>query len=1086
MSLPALALRNRAVTYFTAVLLVIGGIVSFLSLGQLEDPQFTIKNALIMTTYPGASPTEVEQEVTDRIELEIQKMSEVDYVKSVSKAGLSIVKVEVKPEFWSDRLPQIWDELRRKIRDIETNLPPGAGRPQVHDDFGDVFGFQLAVVGDGFSYAALESYAKRLKKELSLVDGVARVDLWGVQDKVIYLDVADTQLTRLGLSLENIAATLQLENAVVDAGGVDLLNRRLRIAPTGAFTSPQDIGELTIRSNPLERAQAAAVTGRPESPNELIRIRDIGTVRPGYAEPPMQLMRFDGQPAIGISISNEPGVNVVEVGQALDARLAELVPELPVGIEVHKVHWQSDVVSAAVNDFLVAFLEALAIVIVVVTVFMGWRMGMVVGFALIFTLCATFIVMAVMGIDLQRVSLGALVVSLGMMVDNAIVTADGYMLRRRKGMAAEAAAVEAAQVPAVPLLGGTVIAVMSFYAIFASTEDVGEYCQTLFTVIAISLLVSWVVAVTITPLQCIDLLKAEQSSAGGDPFASRFYRNYRRFLERALAVRWLVLTSLIVLLVAAVAGFGQVRQLFFPDSSMSKFMVDYWAPEGTRIQRVSTDLRAAEDHLLADRRVEAVSTFIGAGPPRFYLPVEPELPNPSYGQLIVNVRDASEIDDIITDLGPWLRQTYPDALPVVRKYGVGPANTWKLEARLIGPAEVAPDNLRHLADSFVEVIEKEPRAAYVRTDWRQRVQKVMPQFNQERGRWAAVTREDLANAMKRGFDGRPIGLYRQKDDLIPILIRRPEEDRQNVAAMDVLQVQPAGSTLSVPVAEVIDKVGTSWEDPLIWRRNRQRTITVQSNPIPGVLSPELQAAVAQEVASVPLPSGFTLEWGGDDESSNDANRSLLPGLIPALAVMLLTVVALFNAFRPPIIIFLMVPFALIGITAGLLAFDVPFGFMALLGAMSLSGQMIRNVIVLVDQIGIDRASGLDAYEAVIQSAMSRLRPVMLGVATTVLGVIPLLQDVFWVGMAVTIMGGLSMGAVLIMILVPVLYAIFYRVHPVEQDREQPAAGFPPEPPSEEARPLSEEARRRRERLLRMLGGGRRRPRGGGPVSRGAA
>lgn len=1037
MNLAAIALRSRAVTYFVAVLLFFGGTVSFLRLGQLEDPEFTIKNALISTAYPGASPTEVEQEITDRIELAIQEMQEIDYIESVSRAGLSIIKVEVKPEYWSDRLPQVWDTLRRKIRNVEADLPPGAGRPQVNDDFGDVFGFQLAVVGDGFSYAELESYAKRLKKELSVVDGVARVDLWGAQRKIVYLDVAETQLTELGLTKENIAATLQLQNAVVDAGSVDLLNRRLRIAPTGTFASPEEIGDLTIRSNPLERAQAVALTGRSESANELIRIRDIGTVRPGYADPPTQLMRFDGVPAIGLSISNEPGVNVVDVGRALDARLTELVPDLPVGIEVRKVHWQSDVVSEAVSGFLVNFVESLVIVIVVVALFMGWRIGVVIGFALMFTLLGTFILMALAGIDLQRVSLGALVVALGMMVDNAIVVADGYLVRLQKGMDAEAAAVEAARMPAWPLLGATVIAVMSFYPIFASTENVGEYCGSLFTVIAISLLVSWVVSMTLTPLQCVQFLKADQSASGADPYAGRFFRVYRRFLEASLGARWIVLGVMIVLLFAAVAGFGQVRQLFFPASSMTKFMVDYWAPEGTRIQTVSTDLRAAEKLLLADKRVEAVATFIGSGPPRFYLPVDPELPNPSYGQLIVNVRDASQIDGLLADLDSWLRQTYPDAPPVVRKYGVGPSNTWKLEARLIGPAEIAPDALRQVAESVIESIKREPLAAYVRTDWRQRVQKIVPAFNQERARWASITREDLADTMKRAFDGRVIGLYRENDDLIPIVMRHVEKDRQNVSAIDVLQIRPPGSTLSVPVAEVVDKVGTSWEDPLIWRRDRRRTITIQSNPILGVTPPQLQAAVAKDVESLRLPPGFTLEWGGDDESSADANRSLVPGMTPALAIMTLIVVALFNAFRPPLIIFATIPFALIGITAGLLALDVPFGFMALLGAMSLAGMMIKNAVVLLDQIGIDRAAGLDTYEAVVQSAMSRLRPVMLAAGTTVLGVIPLLQDVFWVGMAVTIMGGLAFGSLLTMILVPVLYATLYRADRTEVSRDRP-------------------------------------------------
>lgn len=1039
MKLPAVALRFRAVTYFAAALILIGGIVSFLSLGQLEDPDFTIKNALITTTYPGASPTEVEQEITDRIELAIQEMQEIDHIESFSKAGLSAIKVEVKPEYWADRLPQVWDNLRRKIRDIEGDLPPGAGRPQVNDDFGDVFGFQLAVIGDGFSYAEIESYAKRLKKELSLVDGVARVDLWGAQSKVINVDVAETQLSELGLSLENIAATLQLQNAVVDAGGVDQSNRRLRIAPSGSFTSPEDIGDLAIQSNPLERLQALALTGHLETADQLIRIRDIGTVREGYADPPFQLMRFGGASAIGLSISNEAGVNIVDVGKKLEARLAELVSDLPIGIEVQKVHWQSDVVKEAVNGFLINFAEALAIVIVIIALFMGLRMGVVIGLALIFTLLATFIIMAAAEIDLQRVSLGALIVALGMMVDNAIVVADGYLLRRRQGIDPETAAIDAAKVPAWPLIGATVVAVMSFYPIFASTESVGEYCRTLFTVIAISLLSSWVVSMTITPLNCIDLLKAD-TSKNDDPYGGRFFQIYRRFLEGALFRRWLVLSAMIVLLVTAVAGFGNVRQLFFPESSMTKFMVDFWAPEGTRIQTVSSDLRSAEDRILADERVESVATFIGSGPPRFYLPVEPELPNPSYGQLIVNVRDARDIDDLIRDLDPWLRTTYPDALPVVRRFGVGPSNTWKLEARLVGPAEVTPDAIRSAAKGIVEKLEKEPLAAYVRTDWRQRVQDVVPEFDQERSRGVGVTREDLSNALKWGFDGRAIGLYRENDDLIPILLRRPEVDRQNVDAIDVLQVQPAGSTLTVPVAQVVEKIETSWTDPLIWRRDRRRTITIQANPVLGATPPELQSAAVPDVDSLPLPPGFILEWGGDAESSADANRSLLSGIIPALAVITLIVVGLFNGFRQPLIIFAVIPFALIGITAGLLIFNVPFGFMALLGAMSLAGMMIKNSIVLLDQIGIERASGVEPYEAAVKSAMSRLRPVMLAAGTTVLGVIPLLQDVFWVGMAVTIMGGLTIGTVLTMIVVPVLYVILYRVHRPEAGGDQPAPG----------------------------------------------
>ena len=961
-------------------------------------------------------------EVTDRIELAIQEMAEVKHIESFSRAGLSLVKVQIAEEYWSDRLPQVWDKLRRKIRDIESSLPPGAGRPDVGDDFGDVFGFQLAVTGDGFTYADLEDYAKRLKTELSLVDGVARIDLWGAQRKVIYLDVSQTQLSQLGLTEETFTATLQVQNAVVDAGSVDLPSKRLRIAPSGTFLTPADIGNLTIRPNLADTAQAsAAPTG------EIIRIRDIGTVREGYAEPPRNIMRFNGAPAIGISIANAPGINIVDMGRAVDARLHELMADIPVGIEVHKVHWQSDVVSEAVDGFLISFAEAVGIVLVVLTLFMGWRTSLVIGFALVFTILGTFILMAVFGIDLQRMSLGALVVALGMMVDNAIVVADGYLVRVQRGEDRERAAIEAARLPAWPLLGATVVAVMAFYPIFASPEGVGEYCRTLFTVIAISLLVSWVVSMTLTPIQCIDMLKAPASGAGADPYGSRFYRTYRGLLGGAIKARWVTVGVMAALLVTAIFGFGHVRQLFFPESSMTKFMIDVWMPEGTRIQKLSSALRIAEERLTADERVQGVATFVGSGPPRFYLPVEPELPYQSFGQLIVNVGDVGEIDGLLADLTPWFRDTYPDALPVLRKYGVGPTNTWKIAVRVGGPAEADPGTLRRVANEIRAVIDAEPKAAYSRTDWRQRVQKVVPRYNQERARWASVTREDLAQTSKRAFDGRTIGLFREGDDLVPIILRHVDEERRIVGAIDVLLIQPALSTETVPVAQVVDGVSTEWEDPLIWRRDRRRTITVQANPVPGVTAPSLRAALLQKVEAVDLPPGYTLEWGGDFADSRDANQSLIPGIVPAVAVMAFIIVALFNAFRPPLIIVCTIPFALIGITAGLLAFDVPFGFMALLGAMSLSGMMIKNAIVLLDQIKIELAAGEAPHEAVMKSAVSRLRPVMMASGTTVLGVIPLLQDLFWVGMAVTIMAGLTVGSFLTMVLLPVLYAIFYRV-----------------------------------------------------------
>jgi len=643
-----------------------------------------------------------------------------------------------------------------------------------------------------------------------------------------------------------------------------------------------------------------------------------------------------------------------------------------------------------------------------------------------------------------------LVVALGMMVDNAIVVADGMSVRLQKGMDRTQAAIESAQVPAMPLLGATIIAVMAFYPIFASVEDAGEYCRTLFSVVGLSLLASWAISMTVTPLQCIAMLPdPKPGQADADPYGSGFYRVFQGLLEKAMRFRWLTMGVLVLMLAVSAMGFGQLKQQFFPFSSMTKFMVDVWYPEGTRIQDVAAEVQGIEARLLGDERVEAVTAFIGQGPPRFYLPVDPEDMNPSYAQLIVNVHDYRVVDTMMAELNPWLAEHYPDAQIPVRKYAVGPADTWKFEVRISGPAEADPAVLRRLGDEGMALVAASPLAAAVRSDWRQRTAKVVPEYNQERARWANVSREDLANSTKRAFDGRTIGLYRERDDLIPIIMRHSEAERANVGGLDSLQVQGGLATETVPLGQVTDGVPLAWEDPRIWRRDRRRTITVQTNPIDGVTLPSLRDSVLTEFQQFEdrLPDGYTMEWGGEFESTVDAQASLMPGMVPAAAVIMLIIVALFNAFRPLLVILLTIPFALIGIIIGLLPTGTPFGFLALLGAMSLAGMMIKNAIVLLDQVNIEIAEGSAPYDAVIQAALSRLRPVVLAAATTVLGVVPLLQDIFWVGMAITIMAGLTFGTILTMIVVPTLYSILYKLKKPDE-HEQAVSDKPIAQPAE--------------------------------------
>lgn len=1030
MSLAKYAVEKSTITWFTLLLLIVGGIGAYFGLGQLEDPEFTVKTAVVTTPYPGASAEEVELEVTDRIEQAVQELPQLDYVHSLSRPGLSIISVNIRSEFWADVLPQVWDELRKKVGDVKAALPPGAGEPEVSDDFGDVFGFFMAVTGDGFSYAELESAVDDLKKELGLVEGVARVDLWGVQTQCIYVDVSSSQLATLGIGSGEIERTLSQQNMVVDAGAVDVDVERLRISPTGEFQTPEDIGDLTIRGRSVSAGGAT---------DELIRIRDIGTVRRGYVEPPVWEMRYNGEPALGISVANRAGVNIVDLGQAIDMRLGELVADMPIGLEVHKIAWQSDLVQESIVNFMISLLEAVAIVLVVLAVAMGLRMAVIIGFGgLVFVIIGSFLVMSMWGIDLQRMSLGALVIAMGMMVDNAIVVADGIVVRMQRGMGRVEAAVNAASQPSMPLLGATFVAVMAFYPIFASSQDSGEYCRSLFQVVAIALLLSWILSVTVIPLMCIALLPAPKASSGeADAYGGRLYRTFRGVLEAAIKRRWFFLGGMTAMLLLSVYGFGHVKQMFFPDSSRLQFMIDYWAPEGTRIQQVSADLRDIERNIAGRAGVESVSTFVGQGPARFYLPVDPEMPYESYAQLIVNTETLGDVHRLADDIEAWMASDVPQALVRVRKYGVGPSDTWKFEARFSGPAIADKDVLRELSQEGVRILEDSPFAKEVRTDWRQRTKKIVPVYDANRGRWTNVTRPDVARATRRAYDGFTVGQFRERDKLLPIILRHTEPERSEfVAGMDVLQVRAGAagagmSTDSVPLSQVTAGIDMDWEDPIIWRYNRRRAITVQCSP-DDVTAPTLRADVLADFENIELPSGYELMWDGEYKSTVDGQAGLIPGIVPAFLVVALIVVALFNAYRPPLIILCTIPFAAIGITFGLLITGAAFGFLALLGAMSLSGMMIKNAIVLLDQINLERADGKGIYQAIVDSALSRLRPVVLAAATTVLGVIPLLQDVFWVSMAVTIMFGLAFGTLLTMVLIPVLYACFFRV-PVPEE-----------------------------------------------------
>ncbi len=823
MNLTTFAIERKAFIQFVVVLLVIGGLFSYQTLGRLEDPDFTVKTAVILTQYPGASPEEVELEVTDRIEKAVQEMPQLDKIYSISRAGLSIVQVDMQQHYWADVLPQVWDEMRKKVRDVLPGMPPGVLHPEIIDDFSFVFGFVLAITGDGYSYAELEEHVKGIKKELSLVPGVARVELWGVQPKVIYLDVSEAQLAELQITTEDILGTLALQNMVVAGGHVQVPGRRLRIEASGEFDSPADIGDLVIRRSLADTANAIAAqfnvrgsalsqalpmgatasgSAATTASGELIRLRDIATVREGYLDPPITQMRYNNQPALAIQLANVPGGNLLETGAALDARIAELRPTLPAGINIAKFSWQSDLVRESINGFIVNLAEAVLIVLLVLTLAMGWRMGVIIGWALVITIFGTFIAMKILGIDLQRVSLGALVVALGMMVDNAIVVADNYSVRLAKGMKPLEAAIESASKPSIALLGATVVAGMAFYPVYAAVTDAGEYGRSLFVVVAIALMLSWIISMTVTPLNCMALLKPpEKSDDGADPYDSGFFRGYKRMLESAIRFRLLTVGGLTMLLVLAVIGFVKVVPLqFFPEATRTQFMIDYWGPMGTPIENVSSDMAKIETMLLDDPRVDNVGSFIGAGGPRFYLPVNPEYPWAEYGQLVVNTLDYESVVSLIEEYEPLLKEKFPQAMVRVRMYTVGPGDTWPFEFRISGPAEADLATLRRLGNEGMDLLRASPYTKHIRTDMREPVQKVVAQVDQERARWSAVSRARIGEATRRAYDGTPVGLYRDGNRILPIRMRAPQAERNDINSVRDVQVWSSALSRSIPAS----------------------------------------------------------------------------------------------------------------------------------------------------------------------------------------------------------------------------------------------------------------------------------------------
>lgn len=1039
-------LQYKAVMALITAIIVVGGIFSYFSLGRLEDPIFSVKSALVITQYPGATPEEVEQEVTDRLETAIHQMPQVKHIYSMSREGLSYIRVDIKDRFWAKDLPQVWDELRRKVSDTVSQLPPGADTPRVVDDFGFVFGFLLAITGEGYSYAELEDVAEKIQKEIYLVPNIARIDLWGVQQRVIHLDINNQKLSELRISPQTINSLLIKQNMVVDAGNADQGEIRYPMHLSGEFKTPQEIEELIIqpRTNDIFQETIGKQKNKKiggdfffqelqKNENTKFVLGDIAKVNVGYQDPPGKIMKFNGVPAIGIQIAGTEDSNIVEVGRLIDEKLRKLESELPIGIQLHRISWQSAIVEESISGFVLSMIESIIIVLIVLLIPSGMRMGGIIGLDLILTILATFLYMYFMKIPLERMSLGALIIAMGMMVDNSIVVADAIGVNLRKGMDKFQAAVTAASTPALPLLSATIIAVMSFYPIYASEGSTGEYCRTLFVIVAISLTISWFIAMLITPQQCLWFLSNKNQNAETSEFNTPFFNRLRKVILWVVQHRFISIFCLVTALIISFVGFQFVVKLFFPFSTRAQLMVDYWAPAGTSIHDVVSRTDVMEKKFKQAENVESVSSFIGAGPPRFYLPVDPEFSYSNYGQLLVNFKNYRDVDPFIAQHSQWLQNEFPEALVRIRKYNVGPGDPWKFELRVLGSYDTNLSELRNIGTELLSKIRKSPLGTDWRLDMMSPVRFLKTDYDQKRARSANISREDIANALKRGYDGLNVGLYREKNKLYPIQWRNTDEERKSLLSnLETLPVRGDTSVTSVPLSQVSNNADFHWEEPYVLRWDRQRQVAIQGSPLLSSTFSDLKQSVTKDIDANPLPPGFKLFWDGEEDSSKTAQEQLLPGVVPTVIVILLALVVTFNDFRPIIVILCTLPFAMIGITAGLLLFDVPFGFMALLGAMSLAGMMNKNIVVLLDACNDSIAKGMHPYNAIVEAAVCRARPVMLAAGTTVLGVIPLLQDVFWIGLAVAIMGGLAIGSILTLVAVPLFYVIIYRLQPPEK------------------------------------------------------
>ncbi len=1001
------SLHNGRVVGFFLALLLIGGVAGFFRLGKKEDAVFVIKSASIVCTYPGAAPIEVEQLITEPIEREIQSMRGVYKITSESFYGLSKILVELDPSIRAAEIPQHWDELRRKVLDVQRQLPEGASPIAVADDYGDVYGIYYGLaVDEGFTWGELRDWAQRIKRSVVTVDGVQRVTLFGEQNPVIDVQVSLATLSNFDIRPEALVATLAQQNTIVDSGEKPAGAMRVRILEDGTYKSPGDLADQLLFSS----------TGRQ------YRLGDVARVERGYADPPQRLMRVDGRRAVGIGISTEADADVVSVGRGVERTLAALTARMPVGMELTVLYPENRIAREATTAFLVNLAESVAIVIVVIMLAMGFRSGVLIGSSLLFSIGGTLLLMQFLGEGLNRTSLAGFIIAMGMLVDNAIVVTDNARQAMLRGVPRDRALVEGADTSRWSLFGATLIAVFSFLPLYLAPSAVAEIVKPLFVVLALSLLLSWVLALTQTPLFGTFLLR--NAAAAGAPCGGRFYRAFDRLLAGLLRRRWLVAAVAAGLFIGSLAVMARLPQNFVPSLDKPYFRADVLLPEGYDIRATERNLRTMEEWLAARPEVKTVSATVGATPPRYYLASSSVSLRPNFGNLLVELRDRRQTAAVEQAFAAFVEAECPDVWLRSSLFKLSPVPDAAIEFGFIGENS---DTLLRLAAQAEEIMLHTPGATNVRNSWGNRIPAWQPLYSQMKGQRVGISRSGLAQGLTIATQGYRLGEYREGDTFMPILLKDDNPQEYDLSGLEALPLfTPTGKVRSV--GQAVEGFRFGFRPGVVKRFNRQRVVRAQCDPARGVNTMALFAALHDSVTrAVRLPEGYEMRIFGEQESRRESNEALAGNMPLALAAIFIVLLLLFRNYREPAVILSMIPLIFVGVVLGLLATGKTFDFFSLLGLLGLVGMNVKNSVVLVERIGALRREGLPPYEALTEATRSRVVPVAMASGTTILGMLPLLFDSLFGAMAATIMGGLLVATLLTVCVLPVIYALFYDI-----------------------------------------------------------